>query len=154
MPTQEVARAARPSALLQCGERRRHSVLLDGGGPDSWGCGDVLYADEPAATLEVMPSGWARWRVGGAETWRWGDPLAQWEAFLAAGRADLGDAASGAGFLTVLGYDLKHWIEALPRRLPLAAPAGAVLRPLRLVLPRQLPHRSRPHRRRARRHPR
>ena len=118
MPTQEVARAARPSALLQRGERRRFPVLLDGGAPDSWGNGDVLYADDPGATLEVLPSGWARWRIGGAETWRWGDPLEHWEAFLAVGRAELGAGAAGAGFLTVLSYDLKHWIERLPRRLP------------------------------------
>jgi para-aminobenzoate synthetase component 1 len=118
MPTQEVARAARPSALLQRGARRRHPVLLDGGGPDSWLRGDVLYTDDPVATLEVFASGWARWRCAGGETWRWGDPLTQWDAFLAAGRAALGPAADGAGFLTVLSYELKHWIESLPRRLP------------------------------------
>jgi len=43
--------------------------------------------------------------------------LTQWEAFIAAGRAELGDAP-GAGFLSLLSYDLKHWIEELPRRLP------------------------------------
>jgi len=118
MPTQEVARAARPSALLQRGARRRHPVLLDGGGPDSWLRGDILYADDPVATLEVFASGWARWRCASGATWRWGDPLTQWDAFLAAGRAALGVDADGAGFLTVLSYELKHWIEFLPRRLP------------------------------------
>jgi para-aminobenzoate synthetase component I len=116
MPTQEVARAARPSALLQRGARRHRPVLLDGGGPDSWLHGDVLYADDPSATLEVFASGWARRRSGDAETWRWGDPLALWDEFLAEGRAALGADADGAGFLTVLSYELKHWIESLPRR--------------------------------------
>jgi para-aminobenzoate synthetase component 1 len=118
MPTQEVARAARPSALLQSGERRRHAVLLDGGGPDSWVDGEAIYADDPAATLTVFPSGWGRWSSGATDTWHWGDPLQQWDAFLAAGRNAIGADAPGAGFLTVLSYDLKHWIEALPRRLP------------------------------------
>lgn len=118
MPTQEVARAACPSALLRRAGSQHRPILLDGGGPESWLHGEVLYADEPGATLAVFASGWAHWRVGGVDAWRWGDPLAQWEAFLAAGRAELGDAADGAGFLTVLGYELRHWIEALPRRLP------------------------------------
>jgi para-aminobenzoate synthetase component I len=117
MPTQEVARAACPSALLRRGGPR-HPLLLDGGGPESWLHGEALYSHEPGATLAVFASGWARWRSGEVEAWRWGDPLAQWEAFLAAGRAALGDAADGAGFLTVLSYELRHWIERLPRRLP------------------------------------
>jgi para-aminobenzoate synthetase component 1 len=119
MPTQEVARAARPSALLQRGARRRSPILLDGGGPHSWARGEVIYSDEPSATLEVFPSGWGRWCIDGADTWRWGDPLAQWEAFLACGRHALrGAPPDGAGFLSLLGYELKHWIEHLPRRLP------------------------------------
>ena len=116
MPTQEVARAA-PSALLQC-EALRRPVLLDGAGTDAWLRGETLYSDAPAATLEVFASGWGRWCSGAAERWRWGDPLAQWDAFLAGGRAEVGARADGAGFLTVLGYDLKHWIEQLPRRHP------------------------------------
>jgi len=118
MPTQEVARAARPSALLQSGARRQRPILLDGGGPDSWGHGETLYSEDPSATLEVFPSGWGCWRRDGEVRWRWGDPLTQWEAFVAHGRAALGTSADGAGFLTVLSYELKHWIEALPRRLP------------------------------------
>jgi para-aminobenzoate synthetase component I len=118
MPTHEVAGAARSSALLQCAGPRPRAVLLDGGGPDSWGSGEILYTDTPTATLEVFPSGWGRWRAEEVERWRWGDPLAQWESFQNDGRAALGEAADGAGFLTVLSYELKHWIEALPRRLP------------------------------------
>jgi para-aminobenzoate synthetase component 1 len=117
MPTHDVAGAARPSALLQCAAPRPRAVLLDGGGPDSWGSGDVLYADTPSATLEVFPSGWGRWRADGVERWRWGDPLAQWEAFQRDGGAGPGERDDGAGFLTVLSYELKHWIEVLPRRL-------------------------------------
>jgi para-aminobenzoate synthetase component 1 len=117
MPTHDVAGAARPSALLQCAAPRPRAVLLDGGGPDSWGSGDVLYADTPSATLEVFPSGWGRWRADGVERWRWGDPLAQWEAFQRDGGAGAGERDDGAGFLTVLSYELKHWIEVLPRRL-------------------------------------
>src|SRR5262245_60985183 len=64
MPTQEVARAARSSALLQCEGRRHQPVLLDGGAADSWLHGDVLYADAPRATLTIHPSGWARWTDG------------------------------------------------------------------------------------------
>jgi para-aminobenzoate synthetase component 1 len=117
MPTQEVARAACSSALLRRGGPRR-PLLLDGGGPDSWLHGEALYTHAPAATLEVFASGWARWEVDGVEAWRWGDPLTLWEAFLSEGRAALGDAPDGAGFLTVLSYELRHWIERLPRRLP------------------------------------
>src|SRR5262249_53809278 len=115
MPTQEVARAARPSALLQR-EAWRRPVLLDGAGSEAWLSGESLYSDEPAATLEVFASGWGRWRRDGAAVWRWGDPLAQWDAFIACGRAELGGAADGAGVLTLLGYDLKPWSEAPPRR--------------------------------------
>src|SRR5262249_25653381 len=115
MPTQEVARAACPWALLRRGGPA-HRGLLGGGGPDSWLSGKTLYTHDPAATLVVYPSGWGRSTTpAGVDRWSWGDPLTQWEAFLAAGRAALGDQAEGAGFLTVLSYDLKHWIERLPR---------------------------------------
>src|SRR5262245_47784748 len=111
MPTQEVARAPRPSTLLRRHAQSDRPLLLDGSGPDSWLFGDVLYADAPAATLDVFASGWGRWTCGGTTIWRWGDPLAQWDAFMAEGRAALGGRADGAGFLSLLAYDLKHWIE-------------------------------------------
>jgi para-aminobenzoate synthetase component 1 len=113
MPAQEVALAVRPSALLLGAQRRRGAVLLDGGGPASWLHGDVVYADTPCATLTVYPSGWAHWCEGTRARWSWGDPLAQWEAFLAAGAGADGGAG---GVLSVLSYELKHWIERLPRR--------------------------------------
>ena len=141
MPTQEVARAAGPSALLQCGERRRHPVLLDGGGPDSWGCGEALYSPtrRPRRWRCFPPAG-AAGATGGAEAWRWGEPLAQWEAFLAAGAPSSVRPPGAAGFLTVL--ELRP--QALDRSAAAPArrgrPAGALLRALRLVLSRRLPH--------------
>lgn len=110
MPTQEVAPARCAAALLGSDARRRGAVLLDGGGPASWLHGEMIYADRPAATLEVFASGWGRWTDASGADWRWGDPLDQWERFLAAGCAPEG------GLLTVLSYDLKHWVERLPRR--------------------------------------
>jgi anthranilate/para-aminobenzoate synthase component I len=92
-------------------------MLLDGGGADSWLNGDVIYADAPRATLTIHPSGWARWTDGSDERWRWGDPLAQWDAFLAS-TTRAADGGAAGGVLTVLSYDLKHWIERLQRRLP------------------------------------
>jgi anthranilate/para-aminobenzoate synthase component I len=117
MPMREVGPAAPPAALLQCSTRAAHAVLLDGGGADSWGCGEALYCDAPVATLEVFPSGWGRWWTTGVTTWRWADPLAQWQEFLSIGQSAPG-ADAGGGCLSVLSYELKHWIERLPRRLP------------------------------------
>lgn len=116
MPTQEVARAARPSAWLQRDPRRPRPILLDGGGADSWSNGDVIYSDSPSATLTVWPSGWGCWREAAGEHWRWGDPLEQWRDFTA--HAEHVDPERGGGVLTALSYDLKHWIERLPRRHP------------------------------------
>jgi anthranilate/para-aminobenzoate synthase component I len=120
MPTQEVARAVRPATLLRVADRRPGAVLLDGGGLRSWGDGRVLYTDSPRATLEVLPSGWGRWRRGDSVQWRHDPPLRQWQDFLVAAAAALPAPADphAAGVLTVLSYDLKHWIEHLPRRLP------------------------------------
>jgi para-aminobenzoate synthetase component 1 len=116
MPTQEVARAAAPSALLQR-DATRCPIVLDGAASTAWLHGEALYSSAPSATLEIFASGWGRWWVDGVTTWRRDDPFAQWDAFLARGRDALGVDADGAGFLTVLAYDLKHWIERLPRRL-------------------------------------
>jgi para-aminobenzoate synthetase component 1 len=115
MATQEVARAARHSALLHRGAPRPHRVLLDGGDADSWGDGMALYADSPVATLTAYASGWARWQAGAGSRWQWGDPLRQWQAFVDAARLA---HAAGGGVVTVLGYDLKHVVERLPRRQP------------------------------------
>ncbi len=126
MPTQEVPGSARP-AMLGRPERRPLAVLFDGGGPDSWGDGRALYSDAPCATLEVFASGWGRWHAGGRVQWCWDPPLAQWQRFVdgAAAQLPAGADRSAAGIATVLGYDLKHWIERLPRRL--SWPAEPVL---------------------------
>ena len=117
MPTQEVPAAARTSSMLGAAGGRPRAVLLDGGTPDSWGDGSALYSDAPRATLEVFASGWSRWRRDGALRWERGDPLALWQRFLDDAPAALppdGDPRA-AGILTVAAYDLKHWIERLPR---------------------------------------
>jgi len=123
MPTQEVVFAARPAALLQrCVGAGR--VLFDGGSDQSWADGTVRLADRPRATLEIFPSAWGRWRWGRGCTWRRADPLAQWEEFQQRAWRELG-AAPHVGIVSVLSYDLKHWIERLPRRL--AWPAQPLL---------------------------
>ena len=120
MPTQEVPCAAQPATLLQRKDRRPHAVLLDGGGTDSWGDGRVLFTDTPRATLEVFSSSWGRWRVGGSARWRRFAPLTQWQQFLAEAATLLPPSADRqvAGVVTVLSYELRHWIERLPRRHP------------------------------------
>ena len=115
MPTQEVVFAARPAALLQRGVGSGRA-LLDGGSARSWGDGSVRFADRPCATLEVFASAWGRWRWGRSLTWRRGDPFAQWEEFQRRAWADLGTGPH-VGVLSVFAYDLKHWVERLPRRL-------------------------------------
>jgi len=115
MPTQEVARPVRLSALLRRGGPRPHRVLFDGGGADSWGDGMARYSDSPSATLTAWPSGWSCHRQGGVEHWRWGDPWAQWQAFVADARHRGGE---GGGVASALSYDLKHSVERLTRRLP------------------------------------
>lgn len=114
MPTQEVAPATRHAALVRRGGARPHRLLLDGGA-DGWGDGTVRYSDTPVATLTAWPSGWSAWCAGGETRWRWGDPFAAWQGFVDAQRPALG---AGGGIATVLAYDLKHFVERLPRRLP------------------------------------
>jgi para-aminobenzoate synthetase component 1 len=117
MPTQEIVRVARLSALLGRGARLPHRVLFDGGGPTSWGDGTARYADSPVATLCIYASGWACRRDAGATHWRWGDPFDALQQFVDDGRARYA-GADGAGIAALLGYDLKHAVERLPRRLP------------------------------------
>ena len=120
MPTQEVACAARPSALLQCGRaaaRGRSCSTAAARIPGA--AARSLYTDAPTATLEVFPSGWgalARRRRGALALGRSAGAVGSVPADGARRRS--ASAAPGAGFLTVLSYELKHWIEALPRRLP------------------------------------
>ncbi len=121
MPRQEVACAARPAMLLRRNGGRPRAVLLDGGATDSWVDGCVTYTDSPRATLEVFASGWGRWWcAGGGVRWRRACPLEQWQDFQDSAAAQLppGTDSNAAGVLSVLSYDLKHWIERLPRRHP------------------------------------
>jgi anthranilate/para-aminobenzoate synthase component I len=118
MPTQEVPAAARTSSMLGAAGGRQRPVVLDGGTPESWGDGSALYSDTPRRTLEVFASGWSRWRCAASERWERGEPLALWQRFVDDAPAALpreGDREA-AGILTVAAYDLKHWIERLPRR--------------------------------------
>ncbi len=114
MPTQEVARAVRLSALLRHGTGRPHRVLFGPAAPDAWRDGTARYSDTPVATLTIAPSGWACWTIDGVSRWRWGEPFAQWEAFVTA----CAPRVAAGGIATVLAYDLKHAVERLPRRLP------------------------------------
>jgi para-aminobenzoate synthetase component 1 len=118
MPTQEVLGGLRPEALLAGATRRPRAALLDGGGADSWSDGRLLYSDTPSSTLEVYATGWGRWRRGEQVRWRREHPLVQWQDFLdaAAGKLVPSGDLDAAGILTVASYDLKHWIERLPRR--------------------------------------
>ncbi|OFV88274.1 MAG: hypothetical protein A3J75_01005 [Acidobacteria bacterium RBG_16_68_9] len=127
MPTQEVPCAADLTPLLRGSGRGARAVVLDGRGADSWGDGRAVYADTPRATLGVYASGWGEWRNGETLRWSRGAPIEQWRRFLAEAPALLPAPRDddAAGFLTVLSYDLKHWIERLPRRH--AWPPGPVL---------------------------
>jgi para-aminobenzoate synthetase component 1 len=118
MPAQDVDRVPRPSLLLAGSERLPGTVLLDGGSGASWGDGRVLYSDTPRSTLEIHPSGWGCWRSDGKVRWRRAPPLSQWQDFIdsAAGTLPEGGDRGAAGILTIVSYDLKHWIEHLPRR--------------------------------------
>ena len=117
MPTQEAGYVEDAAALLPPPARHARPVLLDGGGADSWGDGTGIFSHSPRATLEIFASGRGRWVQDGREHWLQDAPLAQWQTFLEQAPVGTVDRAA-AGFVTVLGYDLKHWIERLPRRHP------------------------------------
>jgi anthranilate/para-aminobenzoate synthase component I len=116
MPTQEIVRAARLSALLRRGARQPHRAWLDGGSASSWGDGTGRYADDPIATLTVYASGWSCWQGDGETHWRWDDPFDALQRFVDAARVRY-RGADGAGIAALLAYDLKHAVERLPRRL-------------------------------------
>jgi para-aminobenzoate synthetase component 1 len=117
MPTQEVLCGVRPETILAGAALLPRAVLFDGGGADSWADGRHLYSDTPSCTLEIYATGWARWQTRGRVRWRRDPPLEQWQEFLDTAADQLppeGDL-DAAGVLTVASYDLKHWIERLPR---------------------------------------
>ena len=119
MPTQEVARAARHVGAAAARRRRRHPCCSTAAGPSRGATATVSYSRQPVATLDVSI------RPAGARGER------RWHTTLALGRpvcAVAGVRRRAAGrarrrtrrrhSLSVLSYDLKHWIERLPRRLP------------------------------------
>lgn len=118
MPTQEVPCGVRPETILAASARRSRAVLLDGGGADSWTDGRSLYSDTPFSTLEIYATGWGRWQTREQVRWRRDPCFEQWQEFLvtAASKLPPGGDLDAAGILTVASYDLKHWIERLPRR--------------------------------------
>jgi para-aminobenzoate synthetase component 1 len=117
MPSLVVPRAVEPARLLALHPARHRPVVLDGAGPASWGNGDALLTAEPRATLAVYADGRACITVDTSEHWTSGGPFDLWQRFLSDTPALLGSASDtdAAGFVTVLSYDLKHWIESLPR---------------------------------------
>jgi para-aminobenzoate synthetase component 1 len=118
MPTQEIQLACTPAELLLAGAWRR-PFLLDGGGPDSWGSGFAFFGHTPRATLRIDPFGRAEWRTREQVHRRQGDPIALLEGFrdeIARCRTDTTPIPFAGGLLTMLSYDLKHWIERLPGR--------------------------------------
>lgn len=117
MPTQEIVRAGRLSALLRRGARPPHRAWFDGGSAASWGDGSGRYTDDPVATLTVHASGWCCWQGEGTTRWRWEDPFDALQRFVDAARERY-RGADGAGIAALLSYDLKHAVERLPRRLP------------------------------------
>jgi para-aminobenzoate synthetase component 1 len=118
MPQRALPCAAEPMRLLGRTRTSPHAFALDGGGSASWGSGWAYFADAPLASLAVDSTGRGCWRSGGSVTVRQGSPLQQWRRFLDGAPSLLaaGGDRSAAGFLTVLSYDLKHWIERLPHR--------------------------------------
>ncbi len=108
MPKQEVAFVPAPATLLH-NERAERPVLLAGSGRHSWGDGSAIFAANPVETLEVSAD-------AGLAT----DPLEMLQSFV-----DHHLNNSCAGVLVALSYDLKHWIERLPRQL--AWPAAPIV---------------------------
>lgn len=101
MLKQEVAFDPNPAARLS-DERLDRPVLLTGTDGFSWGDGSVVFAAGPVATLSLS-----------ADPAPQSDPLDELEAFAARHLR-----RGCAGIAVALAYDLKHWIERLPRRLP------------------------------------
>jgi para-aminobenzoate synthetase component 1 len=118
MPSLVVPRAIEPARLLALHPTRRRPVVLDGAGPSSWGNGSALLTTDPRATLAVYADGRACITVDASVHWTNGRPFELWQRFLSDTPALLGSAGDpdAAGFVTVLSYDLKHWVESLPRR--------------------------------------
>lgn len=127
MPTLAVPRAVEPARLLALHPTLRRPVVLDGSGHDSWGDGSALLLAEPRATLAVYADGHAtivRHDADALPSARTeqvkGNPFHLWQRFMQEMPSLLGAHADrdAAGFVTVLSYDLKHWVESLSRLHP------------------------------------
>jgi para-aminobenzoate synthetase component I len=118
MGTQEVELPVTPTALLtRCVDQPR-AFALDGGDASSWGLGRALLGFRPRCMLRVAANGGAE--VSGDRQQHWhGEPFALLDRF----RAECVPPATdphpfGGGIVVALSYDLRHWVERLPRRRP------------------------------------
>ncbi|MFI5367155.1 MAG: anthranilate synthase component I family protein [Candidatus Binatia bacterium] len=115
MGTQEVELAVSPTELLLRCVDEPFAFVLDGGGTASWGSGHALLSFRPCATLHVTPNGEARmWHAGAVQQWH-GDPFALLDRFVAEWAPREGADALGGGVIAALSYELRHWVERLPR---------------------------------------
>jgi para-aminobenzoate synthetase component 1 len=118
MVTQEVDLQLSPTDLLVRCADEPCVFALDGGDAASWGSGLARLGFRPRATLRVAANGAARVDTDGALQWWHGDPFALLERFCAEWAPPHAGDGVGGGVVAVLGYDLRHWIECLPRRAP------------------------------------
>jgi para-aminobenzoate synthetase component 1 len=117
MVTQGVELAMPPAELLTRCADQPYVFALDGASGASWGRGSAVLGFRPRATLRIERNGDAL--VRGADTQRWhGDPFALLDRFRTAYAppADADGAAVAGGLVVALSYNLRHWVERLPRR--------------------------------------
>ena len=118
MVTQEVDLPLSPTALLLRCAAEPFVCVLDGGSLASWGMGEAWLGFQPRATLRIGADGAVLVCVDGCEQpWR-GDPFDVLDRFRReqeppGAAAGLGGAG---GVVAALSYDLRHWVERLPRR--------------------------------------
>ena len=110
-----------PTALLSRCVGQPFVFLLDGGDERSWGCGHALLGFRPRAVLRIAADGTALVRDGAANgaAQRWcGDPFALLDRFCAeyGWPAPSERTPFAGGVIAALSYDLRHWVERLPRR--------------------------------------
>ena len=117
MVTQELGVRIPPAALLTRCVSEPFLFLLDGGSTASWGTGTALLGFAPHATLRVAADGEAWVRADG-HNHRWsGDPFDLLDRFRAeySPLAKSGAPSCAGGVVAALSYDLRHWVESLPR---------------------------------------
>ena len=168
-PSHPIERCAQPKQETRC--RRKKSLALrarrrccsarrgvatpscsTAAGTDSWGDGDGALQRRAGRNARRLSLRLGLLGVRGDDgRWRWGDPLAQWEAFIAARPAELGDARGRRRLPDRAQLRPQALDRGLPRRLPW--PRLPVLYCARYdwSLSRRLPHRPPPTSPRARR---